>query len=59
MLKVFTNRASNMLKYAFLRTFKRANFMIELTSKGSELVKGIKMKKILKFVPSRLLKSLS
>ena len=37
-------------KYASLRTLKRANF------KGSELVDDIKMKKILKFVPSRLLK---
>ena len=56
MLKFFSNPAS---KYANLRTFKRANFMIWTTSEGSELVKGITMKKILKFVPSRLLKSLT
>ena len=47
------------LKYAYLKTFKRTNFMIRPTSKGSELVKGIKRKKILKCVPSRLLKSLT
>ena len=33
--------------------------MIWPTPEGSDLVKGIKMKKILKFVPSRLLKSLN
>ena len=55
MLTLFTNQAS---KYAYLRTFKRANLMVWPTSERSELVKGIKMKKILKFVPSRLLKSL-
>ena len=52
MLKFFRNQA---LKYAYLITFKRANFMVWPTSEGYELVKGIKMKKILKFVPSRLL----
>ena len=52
MLKFFTNIAS---KYAYLKTFKRANFMIRPTPEGSELAKGIKMKKILKFVASRLL----
>ena len=51
MLKFFTNPAS---KYAYWRTLKIANFMILPTSEGSEFVKGIKMKKILKFVPSRL-----
>ena len=57
MLKFFTNRA---LKYAHLGTFKRANFMIWPTSEGSELVKGIKMKKIVKFVSStKLLISLN
>ena len=56
MPKFFTKPAS---KYAYLKTFKRANFMIWPTSTGSELVKGIKLKKILKFVPSRLLKSLT
>ena len=33
--------------------------MISPTSEGSDFVKGIKMKKILKFVPSRLLLSLT
>ena len=56
MLKFFTNPAS---KYAYLRTLKRANFIIWPTLEGSELAKGIKMKKILEFVPSRLLKSLT
>ena len=56
MLKFFTNPAS---KYAYLRTLKRADFMILPPSEGSELVKGIKMKKILKFAPSRLLISLT
>ena len=56
MLKIFTHPAS---KYAYLRIFKRAIFMIWPTPEGSELVKGIKMKKILKFAPSRLLKSLT
>ena len=55
MLTFFTNPAS---KYAYLSTFKTAYFMIWPTPEGSELVKGIEMKKILKFVPSRLLKSL-
>ena len=49
MLKFFTKSAS---KYAYLRTFKGANFMIWPTPKGSKLVKGIKMKKLLEFVPS-------
>ena len=58
MLKFFRNPASKIcLKYAYLRSLKRENFMIWPTPEGSELVKGIKMKKILKFVPSRLLKS--
>ena len=39
--------------------YSKANLMISPTSEGSELVKGITMKKILKFVPSRLLKSLT
>ena len=56
MLKFFTNPAS---KYAYLRTFKIADFMIWSTLEVSELVKGIKMKKIVKFVPSRLLESLT
>ena len=56
MLKFFTNPASN---YACLKTFKRANFMILPTREGSGLVKGIKMKKTLKFAPSRLVKSLT
>ena len=47
------------LRYVYLRTLKRANFMIWPTPDGSELVEGIKMKKILKFVPSRLLISLT
>ena len=51
MLKLFITLAS---KYAYLRTFKKANFIIWPTP---ELVKGIKMMKILEFVPSRLLKS--
>ena len=49
MLKLFTTLAS---KYAYLRTFKKANFMILPTLEGSVLVKGIKMMKILKFVPN-------
>ena len=49
MLRFLTNRVS---KYAYLRTFKRANFMILPTPEGSKLAKGIKMKKIFKFVPS-------
>ena len=56
MLNFFTNLA---LKYAYLRTLKRANFMIWPTPDESNLVQGIKMKKILKFVPSRLLISLT
>ena len=56
MLKFFTNPAS---KYAYLRTLKRANFIIWPTPKGSELVMGIKMKKISKFVASRLQKSVT
>ena len=54
MLKFFINPAS---KYAYLRTIIRANLMIWPTPEGIELVKGIKVKKILTFVPSRLLKS--
>ena len=49
----------NMLKIAYLRKFKRVNFMVWPTLEGSELVMGIKMNKILKFLPSRLLKSLT
>ena len=45
MLKFFTDPVS---KYA------RANFMILPTPEGSVLVKGIKMMKILKFVPKSL-----
>ena len=45
------------LKYAYPRTFKGANFIIWPTPEDSELVKGIKMKKLLEFAPSRLLKS--
>ena len=56
MLKFFTNPAS---KYAYLRTLKEENFMIWPTAGRSELVEGIKIKKILKFVPSSLLKSLT
>ena len=56
MLKFFINQG---LKYAYLRTFKRPNFTIWPTPEGYELVKGITMKEILKFVPSRLLKSLT
>ena len=52
MLKFFKNPAS---KYAYLRTFKIAKFMILSNSEGSVLLKGIKMKKILKFLPCRLL----
>ena len=55
MLKFFTNPAS---KYAHLRTFKRPNFVIWPTPEGCELIKVITMKKILKFVPSKLLISL-
>ena len=47
------------LKYAYLGTFKRPNFTISPTPEGYKLVKGITMKKILKFVPSRLLKLLT
>ena len=47
------------LKYACLGTFKGANFIIWPTPEDRELVKGIKMKKLLKFVPSRLPKSLT
>ena len=56
MLNIFTNPAS---KYAYLRSLKRANFIIWPMPKGNKLVKGIKIKKILEFVPSRLLKSLN
>ena len=56
MLKFFTNPAS---KYAYLSIFKRANFIVWPTPEGSELAKGLKMKKIMKFVPLRLLKSLT
>ena len=38
---------------------KKTNFMIRPVPEGREVVKGIKMKKILKFVLSRLLKSLT
>ena len=56
MLKFFSNPAS---KYTYLRIFKGANFIILHTPKGSVLVKGMKMKKILKFALSILLKSLT
>ena len=56
MLKFFTNPAS---KYAYLRSLKGENFMMWPTPGESELVEGIKIKKILKFVPSRLLISLT
>ena len=56
MLRVFINLAS---KYAYLRTLKRANFMIWPTPGVESLVEGIKMKKVFKLVPSRLLKSLT
>ena len=56
MLMFFTNPAS---KYAYLRTLKGENSMIWPTPSGSELVEGIRMTKILKFVPSRLLISLN
>ena len=56
MLKIFTNPAS---KYTYLRTFIRANLIIWPTPEGSELVKSTKMNQLLKFVPSRLLISLT
>ena len=56
MLKFFTNPAS---KYAYLRTLKRPNLMIRPRFEGCELVRGITIKEILRFVPSRLLKSLT
>ena len=56
MIDFFTNPAS---KYPYLRTFKRPKFMIWPSPEGHELVKGITMEKIVKFVPSRLLKSLT
>ena len=56
MRKFFTNPAA---KYANQRTLRRENFMIWPTPGGSELIEGIKMKEILKFVPSRLLISLT
>ena len=43
------------LKYAYLRTLRIANLMILPALEGSELVKGIKIKKIFEFVPSRSL----
>ena len=43
----------------YLRTFKRANFMIRPTPEGIELVKGIKMKKSLTLVPTTLPKLLT
>ena len=46
----------NMLKICLSKHIERANFIISPTLGGSELVEGIKMKKILRFVPSRLLK---
>ena len=46
------------LKYADLRTLERENFMISPIPGRSELVEGIKMKGILKFVPFILLISL-
>ena len=51
-----TNPAS---KYAYLRTLKEENFIIWPTAGGRELVEVIKMNFFLKFVPSRLLKSLT
>ena len=56
MRKFFTNPA---LKYAYLQTLKREDFMIWPTPCRSELVEGIEMAKILRFVPSRLLISLT
>ena len=56
MLKFFTNPAS---KYAYLRSLERENFMIWPTPGRGELVEGIKIKKILKFVPSLLLISVT
>ena len=54
-------------KFSYLNFLDLANIVCESRStihvffmpEGSELAKGIKMKKILKFVPSRLLKSLT
>ena len=56
MLRFFTIPAS---KYAYLRLLERENFMIWPTPGRGELVEGIKIKKILKFVPSSLLISVT
>ena len=47
-------RAKSCLKYAYLRTLKKENFMIWPTPGGSELAEGIRMKTILKVVPSNI-----
>ena len=46
MLKFFHKSSLKIcLKYAYLRTFKKATFMIWPTPEGSELLRGIKMEK--------------
>ena len=60
MLKFFTTPAS---KYAWnmliCEHLKRQISWLDLRFEGNDLVKGIKMKTIFKFVRSRLLKSLT
>ena len=47
MLNFFVNPASKIcLKYAYLRTFKSANFMIWTHAWNRELAEGIKMRKL-------------
>ena len=49
MLKLFTNPASYMLKIYLSKHIERANFIISPTLGGSELLEGIKMKKMCTF----------
>ena len=46
----------NMLKVCLSKNIQKSKFHDLTYAEGSKLVKGFKMKKMLKFVPSRLLK---
>ena len=60
MLKFSQIQPQNMLKICLSKNIQKSKFNDYIpTPEESVLVKGIKMMKILKFVPSRLLKSLT
>ena len=59
MLNFFVNPGSNMFEICLSKNIQKSKFHDLTHVLGRELAEGIKMKKILKFVPSRLLKLLT